>query len=118
MNEIKHAIENLEYIKGTEIPYGRLWKTCDTAISALTEKLNGGWISVKDALPTIPIEKINDGYNRIAVLVTSKNQDMAIIHWYDIEDQLFYDDFGFFGNVDEDVITWQPLPQPYKEVLE
>lgn len=90
-------------------------KTVSLAITALTEKLNGGWISVEDSLPTIPIEKINEGFHRIAVLVTSKNQDMAIIRRYDIVDKLFYDDFGFFGNVDEDVIAWQPLPEKYKE---
>ena len=120
MNEIEKAINDLDDLKNCDSISRSHFKDVpgkhlELAITALTEKLNSGWISVEDALPTIPIEKINDGYNRIAVLVISKNQDMAIIRWYDIEDKLFYDDFGFFGDVDEGVITWQPLPQKYKE---
>ena len=115
MNEIEQLIERLKEPDYKYYGCELSGSEAKLAITALTEKLNGGWISVEDKLPTIPIEKINEGYHRIAVLATSKNQDMAIIRRYDIEDKLFYDDFGFFGNVDEDVIAWQPLPEKYKE---
>lgn len=76
--------------------------------------MKDNWISVNENLPIIPIDKINEGYNRKQILVTVKTEPKIKIAWFEIEDNKFYDDSGFLSEVLEDVIAWQELPKAYK----
>lgn len=75
-------------------------------INELAEEYKGGWISVKDKLPT----------ETGKYLVTVKN----LTGYWILKNNVFvcdyqFDDFIFQGWEDNKVIAWQPLPQPYKE---
>ena len=97
-------------------------KALRMAISALTQQLNDGWIPVDSGtFPELPKEWIDDGFNRISVLVTTEYEDASVIRWYDIEDKAFYDDFDSLASRDFGVEAWMYLPEaymPYKEVSE
>jgi hypothetical protein len=83
------------------------------AISAYEQQLHNGWIPVYEQLPIIPQEKTDEGFNRVAVLVTSKHEDMTVIEWYDPEEGVFYDDWDLLASKDEYVTAWMPLPKQY-----
>jgi len=71
------------------------------------------WIQVEKELPSISRELINEGFNRVAVLVTDTMYDMAMIGWYDIEDGKFYKDYDILAITFKNVIAWMSLPKVY-----
>lgn len=83
----------------------------NTAITVLEKQLNGGWISSKNRLPKergFYIFQLNDGR----------------VHEYYYANEILYGDCDrqFDEPIEEvvfnlnDVLAWQPLPEPYKEV--
>lgn len=75
---------------------------------------SNGWILEKDAKPNISKKLIDEGYNRIAVLITDTDYDMVKIAWYDIEDDKFYDEYHCLSMEFKNVVSWMPLPKKYK----
>jgi hypothetical protein len=82
-----------------------------TIISALTQQLNNGWIPVtpetnpkKSDIYLLTFEENGNRYvERFYFSII--NGWMMPVHWQDE------------GHIDE-IIAWQPLPEPYKEVSE
>jgi len=72
------------------------------------------WILTNDKKPTISKELVNDGFTRIAVLITDTDYDMVKLAWYDIEDDKFYDEYHCLSLEFENVVAWMPLPKKYK----
>ncbi len=70
------------------------------SIIALEKQLNGGWVSVSKMLPN------KSGF----YIVTERRGDKIVVAY-----TYFYDSGQWMGISDE-VIAWQPLPKPYKEV--
>jgi hypothetical protein len=118
MIDINEAIEIINDITWQDNGrhYGKIVPVRNLAIEALKEKQQRTWISTKKELPIIPDNLINEGYTRKSVLITSQCFDMPIIAWYDIETNLFYDDYGMFGEPIKYVTAWMLLPERYKGV--
>jgi hypothetical protein len=113
--EIEKAIKTLEEIKIHPDQAGetRFDMALIIAMGCMSQQLNNGWIPVSEQLPIIPQEKIDEGFNRVAVLVTSKHEDMTVIEWFDPEEGIFYDDWDLLASKDEYVTAWMPLPSQY-----
>ena len=75
---------------------------------------NNNWIKTSEEVPSISDELINEGFNRVAVLVTDTNCDMTTIGWYDIEDGKFYKDYDILSDIHKNVVAWMPLPKRYE----
>ena len=75
---------------------------------------NYKWIKINKEVPSISEELINEGFNRVAVLITDTQYDMTMIGWYDIEDGVFYKDYDILADTFKNVIAWMPLPQRYE----
>jgi hypothetical protein len=76
---------------------------------------NYNWIPVNKTLPIIPEEYMDNGFTRMAVLVTDTKYDMTMIGWYDIEDCKFYKDYDILADIFKNVIAWMPLPKVYNK---
>ena len=87
------------------------------AKTALEKQKNNGWIPCSDRLPEVETKvlilvkrKFRDS-DFIYIMTTAMYGDGTVSecdscwYWYDI-----YND-----QVDDEVIAWQPLPEPYKE---
>jgi hypothetical protein len=75
---------------------------------------NNNWIKTNKEVPSISEELINEGFNRVAVLVTDTYHDMSMIGWYDIEDGKFYKDYDILSDTFKNVIAWMSLPKIYE----
>ena len=127
MNDIEKAIKIMKYNKHLlGFPeQGETWKecantiACDIAISALEKQLNGGWISVSERLPEefgcylVAWRPLNLTAEDII-----KNTG-TVPHYYEILTfyNAFVDGWDDIEQCDEyEILAWQPLPEPYKEV--
>ena len=76
-----------------------------TEILKLTEQYSNGWIPCSERLPECGIKVlVQYGCGRINIEECKKNTD-GIIGFYD---------GNYWSNADN-YISWQPLPEPYKE---
>ena len=75
---------------------------------------NYNWIEVNKEVPSISEKLINEGFNRIAILLTDTQYDMTMIGWYDIEDGKFYKDYDILSDTFNNVIAWMSLPTIYE----
>lgn len=82
---------------------GESIEAIDVALHALQNQLNGGWIPVSERLPD----------NQQRVIVKCKGCP-TVIGW--IMHGRWHTDFGCMYK-EYDVIEWQPLPEPWKEVV-
>jgi hypothetical protein len=105
MNDIEKAIDTLENY--SPCSQKGLYEAHKIAISALKKQLNGGWIPIIERLP-------EEGHYLISLKHKEFDEtDVDLSH---------YDDEGGFQLRDYmqkrwwEVIAWQPLPEPYKEV--
>lgn len=73
------------------------------------------WITVENGLPSIALGEINEDYTRRQVLVFTTQEPKIKIAWFDIEDNVFYDDYDALSSKLKDVIAWQYLPEYYNE---
>ncbi len=117
IEQLKHDKENFEELLKENKPsmirerVENIIKAHSLAISALEKQLNGGWIPVSVRLPE---EK---GFYIFQL------KDNRMHEYYYVNKTLYGDCEGQFDEpIDEvafsfnDVIAWQPLPEPYKEV--
>lgn len=111
--KIEEVIEVLECIYPSQKQivtgeYPQVAESLDIAIELLKKQLNGGWVPVSERLP-----KVHKRY-----LVNMKHKSLNETF---IDCRYFYSDYQFeyrddFERRNWEVIAWQPLPQPYKEV--
>ena len=114
-------------------------------LDQVAEEYNNGWISVEERLPEVETEvlicarrKYRDGSYR-DIITTAMYEDGTVREndscwsWEDIDDEWdededcliipeswwenkYYNADGELNHaVDDEVIAWQPLPEPYKE---
>ena len=81
------------------------YEALNLAISALEQQLTNGWIPVSDKPPAKHEE------------VMACNKDGLITIGY-IRKREGYYTCEHLPFVTEDIVAWQPLPEPYKEVSE
>lgn len=73
------------------------------------------WISVKERLPEIKINKsleINESEKVLALLENGQIYKMELTHWYENDDNDFNWIFDDTGEFCETVTHWMPLPEP------
>ena len=75
------------------------------------EKYNNGWIPCSERLPEYDEEYIKKYNNDKQYIVICKYSYEPTVAHFSKEKIWYYDDFVKFN----DVIAWQPLPEPYKE---
>ena len=75
---------------------------------------NNNWIRISNEVPSISDELVNEGFNRVAVLVTDTLHDMTMIGWYDIEDGKFYKNYEILSDTFKNIVAWMPLPKIYE----
>lgn len=86
----------------------------DMAIEALQERKAGKWIPVTERLPE----------EKLAVLVWCPQRSNIYCAYHDKRNvnKVVYSEWFIFGAfntlVNENVVAWMPLPEPYKEVDE
>ena len=108
MNKIENAINDLDDLKSCDSISSSHFKDVhgkhlDLAITALTEKLNGGWIKCNERLPEENgnyIVTVEDCLNRRTI--TEISAWLKSYARFECEDKY------------QSVIAWQPLPEPYK----
>lgn len=114
-------------------------------VQEVAEEYNNGWIPCSERLPKVETEvlilakrKIRDGYFRY-IRTTAMYEDGTVSksdshwYWYDIECEYDKENECYIvpkgwreikhynpdecckNKVDDEVIAWQPLPDPYKE---
>ena len=138
MNDIEKAIEDLKDIK-TILKTQHMCKVLDDeltkkdvedyksrfasvnlAISALEKQLNGGWVPVDERLP--------EEYG--CYLVAWRPTDLTaediikntgtVPHYYEMVEYDPDDEALWIGGIEQcesyEILAWQPLPEPYKEV--
>jgi hypothetical protein len=102
MNKFEKAIERLE----DDIKSADEWEDIEhlgLAIQALEKQLNGGWIPVTEKLPE----------RGIPVLVSDKQGNVCVrAITCEIKGRKYWSQDKY------DILAWQPLPKPYKEVEE
>ncbi len=113
--EIERAIEVLRtYNNCKSVLTEELEDAIDLAISALEKQVNGGWI---------PVNKVNKEYPKFDENCLAQTQDgyisTSIFYGFGEERQgykEFLNGVWEINELDKEVIAWQPLPEPYKEV--
>ena len=108
--EIEKAIDELDIqTKATSCTVSI--KSCQLAISTLTQQLTNGWIPVSERLPNI---------GETVLLTVAVNRGISHeygsvdIAWIcDKENKCFYGTDGKYSH--DEAIAWQPLPEPYEE---
>ena len=109
--EIEKAIEELKYqedMRGKGISYQVDNLVINTAISALEQQLNGGWILCEDRMPNV---------DNIMVLIQDKYGNLALA---------IYKDGNFYflnhtntmlikGSKIKNVVAWHFLPKPWED---
>lgn len=73
--------------------------------------VNGGWIPVSERLPEYDEEFYMKNRSHRYYIVMCKDAYAPTIAYFSKEKTWHYDDFIKFN----DVVAWQPLPEPYKE---
>ena len=112
MNDIEKAIDNLNFIKHNDFndnikQYKRIGvNSIDLAISALEEKLNGGWIPCNKKLPS------SDGRFEVTVKGSKGKRYVEMCNFY--KNAEFHKWGGKYNSFN--VIAWRSRPEPYKEV--
>lgn len=108
-----------------DFSYIKPFEIAKIAVQEVAEEYNGGWIPVKTR-PMTEEEKeyyseyLVDGNGMIyECTLPDDGQEVLITSKFgSIEKTTFYTDCGnYFENYEDydEVIAWQPLPQPYKE---
>jgi hypothetical protein len=77
---------------------------------SLGKQLSGGWIPVSERLP----ENQPSWIGGTTYIITLKTQN-TIVRFAKYKEKKWIGDFGKIIS-DDDVIAWQPLPEPFKEV--
>lgn len=112
MNDIEKAIDVLKRLRiattTSNIDGFRVLEPLTMAISALEKQLNGGWISVSEGLP----EK-SDVY--LATFLEEGKRYVERFYYSDFMGWMMPVAWQDEGRI-ENIIAWQPLPEPYKEV--
>lgn len=137
-NDIEKAIE---FYKAKSYEEGGIRdRYTRLAIQELEKQLNGGWISVSERLPECEEEVlILTERNTITTAMHEDGkmpEEDSMWNWYEVEfnydeeNGVYYVPEGWWeyrhfnpddvynNAIDEKVIAWQPLPEPYKEVEE
>ena len=98
----KHSHRNIvpEYLKAMEM-----------AIKALEKQKDNGWIPCSKRLPKYDEEYFEKHNNNRQYIVMCKDSYAPTVAYFSKEKTWYYNDFVKFN----DVIAWQPLPEPYKE---
>ena len=78
-----------------------------TIIFALQQQLTNGWIPVKENNPRI------SGFYQVTIFRKFGNVDFVRCAGFDGDEWYYESGDDLCG----EVIAWQPLPEPYKEVL-
>lgn len=104
------VMENLKYLLIDVLGNKNNEKEFDVAIEMLEKQLANGWIPVTERLP--------DVHKRYLVSMKHKSLNNTFIdcRFYVPGYQFEYQDD--FERRNWEVIAWQPLPEPYKEVSE
>ena len=74
------------------------------------EEYNGGWIPCSERLPEEKINPITKDY--YVYPVTYRNENIEDIRYYSYGNGHWHHCLQI---MDDFVVAWQPLPQPYKE---
>ena len=117
MNETKELYARLQI--GTNrnseiITYIGKEQAIDNAISIVKEaeyEYNNGWIPCNERLPKYDEEYFEKHNNNRQYIVMCKDSYAPTVAYFSKEKTWYYNDFVKFN----DVIAWQPLPEPYKE---
>lgn len=83
----------------------------DMAIKALKKQKDNGWIPCSKRLPKYDEEYFEKHNNNRQYIVMCKDSYAPTVAYFSKEKTWYYNDFVKFN----DVIAWQPLPEPYKE---
>ena len=86
------------------IDFDKLPEFCDMAISALSE-IKRNWIPVSERLPEVGENGLSEW-----VLVTTKGIDKTVTMY----DRICHGEWLTPCFDGEEVLAWQPLPEPYK----
>ena len=103
-----------EFIDNAPTVCGNNPKWCESCVSkgkCASTRLQGEWISVSERLPEENV--CDDGYHEPSerVLIQSRNGRMYTSRYWSRGKKNLWIDL----NYPEDIIAWQPLPEPYKE---
>ena len=100
IKSLKNIVEYWTY-RPTEVEAAKL------AISALEKQLNNGWIPCSERMPTEEESKLYRG----EFIIQTKEVDLPYVALWNRIKEVWQDDYK---EIDE-VIAWQPLPEPYEE---
>jgi hypothetical protein len=115
MNDIEKAIRAMKNLDDVISITESEHKSVKLAISALEKQLNNGWIPCSERIPNKDEYNKNDG----RFIVSDGNKTYQCL--FDVYDgefkKLEYNRKGtYMEYLDNLVIAWQPLPEPYSEV--
>lgn len=105
----EQAIKWLKGLKANEI-LSATKEALDMAIESLEERPQGEWVPVSERLPKENV--CEDGYHEPSkwVLVQARNGHMYTTRYWTRDKKNVWTDLEY----PEDIIAWQPLPEPYK----
>lgn len=79
------------------------YKKCIEIVKEVAEKYNGGWIACSERLPDVEAD----------VLLSLRSLDVNTGFMSNTEGYFYVDGEGYVEF--ENVLAWQPLPEPFKE---
>ena len=79
-------------------------------VQEVAEEYNGGWIACSERLPEEKINPITKDY--YVYPVTYRNENIEDVRYYSYGNGHWHHCLQI---MDDFVVAWQPLPQPYKE---
>ena len=91
--------------------FGQQKEAFSMAIKALEKQKDNGWIPCSKRLPKYDEEYFEKHNNNRQYIVMCKDSYAPTVAYFSKEKTWYYNDFVKFN----DVIAWQPLPEPYKE---
>lgn len=113
---IEHDSEQCEHCKRIDCGIGMDCSICvmDKAqeiVQEVAREYNNGWIPCSERLPEYDEEYIKKYNNDKQYIVICKYSYAPTVAHFSKEKIWYYDDFVKFN----DVIAWQPLPEPYQQ---
>lgn len=111
MNVIEKILKRFKKMKGSDSFANMFISDVIRVIKEVEKEYNNGWIPCSERLPKYDEEYFEKHNNDRQYIVMCNSAYEPTVAYFSKEKEWYYNDFVKFN----DVIAWQPLPDPYKE---